>query len=180
MTPDPPPGGEVGSTFGGSGTPVAAAAPHPGNPLDQATQLALNSGIDLADVKLMGEFDPDLRRYVSNECTELFLESPLGRSGRSLLNGYVAFRSGTGVRDSAGAVPCNGSAAAWTNCCSHSPYIFICDSRFNEMSRTQRALVIIHELLHVGGQREDKNTTVGAGDPPNSPQISDAVAKSCS
>jgi hypothetical protein len=179
-TTNPPPGGAVGSTVGGTGIPQAPAAPYPGNPIMGATSQTLSRAKELASEKLQGEFDPELRRYVANECTDLFLESPLNRTGRSLLNGYVVFRSGQGVQDSSGRIPCDGSTAAWTRCCSHSPYVFICDNQFNQRSTTNGALVIIHELLHVGGQREDQSSTVGPADPPNSGQINDVVAKACS
>ena len=39
--------------------------------------------------------------------------------------------------------------------------------------------MLIHEWLHIAGQREDTNSTYGPNDPPNSDQIQRVVGEAC-
>jgi hypothetical protein len=159
-----PPDGSSGS-WGGSGTSKPAPSPLPGNPLDPETTMARDSARKLAIEKLRGEKVTDLKGvWEANECTNLFLNSPLGRSGASLLGSYVVFRDGTGKKDAQGVDQCATGISAWTTCCQHV---------------SDRAGILIHETMHVGGQREDTNGTTGPDDPPNTSQIKDAVNKAC-
>jgi len=133
-----------------------------------------------AKVLVAGDRDPDSGFWIPNECTALFTGNKMNVSARGIMD-YVKYRSGTGVRDAAGNTPCNGGVAAWTTCCTHSPYVFICDSKFNSLPASERAYYLIHEAMHVGGQLENGTGTVtGPADPPNSEQITAEVKKACS
>jgi hypothetical protein len=175
-----PPDGSTGS-WGGSGTSKPAPSPLPGNPLNMETQMFVSSAKDNAIAKLRGEKVTDLKGvWEPNECTNLFLNSPLGKKGAYLLGSYVIFRDGTGKKDTQGVDQCaTGTVAAWTTCCQHDPVVFICPNKFKASTTDDRVKYLIHETLHVGGQREDTDGTTGPGDPPNSSQINDAVAKAC-
>lgn len=170
--------GTIPSTWGGTGVPAAPATTAPGTPLTGVLDVTVGEAVDAAWLKLRGEWDPELRRYTDNECTNLFDGSRLRYSGMALLTSYVMFRDGTNVQDASGQTPCNANTLAWTRCCSHSPYVFICNA-FASAPADRRTSTIIHELMHVGGQREDGNATVGAGDPPNSGNITNAVNEAC-
>lgn len=180
--PSPPPG-EGGGTWGGNGTPKNAVSPAPGTAIASGELLLeLTRAKDEAKVALRrepfspdGEPDPKGRTFPS-KCADLFLETPLGLEGYELLgNGYVVFRGGEGLQDQNGVVQCASGVPAWTTCCDHSKYVFICNS-FKMLSARQQTNVIIHEVLHVAGQRE------GSGYPASSPspeQIRDRITSAC-
>jgi hypothetical protein len=170
--------GTMPPTWGGTGTPMGSTSPAPGNALDVAQGAAVGRATTAAKNLLLGEYDTELHRYTDNECTNLFDGSKLGKSGHGLLTSYIVFRSGDGVRDAAQNIPCAGNVAAWTRCCSHSPYVFICP-QFANLTSEQQTATLIHEAMHVAGQREDTNTTVGAGDPPSSANITNVVNRAC-
>lgn len=132
-----------------------------------------------AQVRVKGDKDPYSNFWLPDECTALFSNSPLGMNGYSLLNSYITYRHGEGVQDANGKVPCSEGNAAWTSCCDHKKYVFICNS-FANLSMSERANVLIHEAMHVAGQREDQTGTVsGPSDPPNTTQIQDMVRSVC-
>jgi hypothetical protein len=178
----PPDGG--GGSWGGPGTGQTPPSPLPGNVLNPITSGYVTSAKGSAVTKLRGEkvTDPGTRKgtWLPTPCTDLFLNNPLGESGASLLGSYVVFRDGTGTKDAQGVDQCaTGAFGAWTTCCQHDPVIFICPAKFNTSSPSDRIKYLIHETMHVAGQQEDKNGTVGPGDPPNSSQINDAVDTAC-
>lgn len=177
------PDGSNGS-WGGTGTSQPAPSPLPGMPLDSQTNFYVNGANGKAVTKTRGEKVTDAGTpkgtWVPTACTDLFLHSPLGKTGVELLSGYVVYRDGAGVVDGQGVNRCaSGSVAAWTTCCQHDPVVYICPTKFEQMSVNDRANVLIHEAMHVGGQREDTNGSVGPGDPPNTVQINDVVARAC-
>lgn len=141
----------------------------------------VSSAKNSAVTKVRGEKVPDLKGvWEATPCTNLFLNSPLGRSGAYLLGSYVVFRDGTGLKDSQGVDQCAlGTVAAWTSCCQHDPVVFICPIKFKQSGPSDRVKYLIHETMHVGGQQEDKDGTVGPGDPPNSDQINALIEKAC-
>lgn len=172
-----------GGSWGGSGTPAAAPTPLPGQPIVGGLYALVGQAKSKAVIKVRGEkvTDPGTPKdtWIPTRCTNLFVHSPLGKSGVELLNSYIVYRDGTGVIDTTGVDRCAvGTAAAWTKCCQHDPVIFICD-KFNNLNTNQRANILIHEALHVGGQREDTDGAVGPGNPPNTGQISEIVAEAC-
>jgi hypothetical protein len=175
---------EAGGSWGGTGTPRNAPSPLPGKVLDPALSRDVTYANGRAVTKLRGEKVIDAGTpkgtWVPTPCTDLFLNSPLGETGASILGGYVVYRDGTGVKDTTGVDRCaTGASAAWTICCLHDPVVYICPIPFGQSSVDDRIKVLIHEGMHVGGQLEDKNVTVGPGDPPNTSQINEVVAKAC-
>lgn len=174
-----PPQGYIPPTWGGGGTPATPSSA-PGMPLVGVTSVNVNSASTTAKNLVAGDRDPSTGFRIPNECTFLFNGNRLGKSASSIM-GSITYRSGVGLRDSSGNVPCDGGVAAWTTCCDHSPYVFICDAEFNKMSSAMRAYILIHEGMHVGGQLENGTTTVtGPADPPNSDQITTTVRNACS
>lgn len=178
-----PPGGTppgyIPPTWGGGGTPQNPSSA-PGMPLSGITLMNVNNAHNNAKILVAGDYDPDSRFWLPNECTALFNGNKMGVSARGIMD-YVVYRSGVGHQDASGNVPCNGGVSAWTTCCTHTKYVFICDSRFNNLPAAERAYYLIHEAMHVGGQLENGTGTVtGPSDPPNSDQITAEVKKACS
>ncbi len=166
-------------TFGGSGTKPPAQTIHPGNPLPADLNFKVTNANTTAKVEAKGDKDPYSTFWIPDECSALFNSAPLHMSGYSILDGYVIYRHGEGVKDAAGNTPCSSGAAAWTSCCEHKPYVFICNA-FGNLSAAEQANTLIHEALHIAGQREDGSTTVGGpSDPPNPGQIQDKVRAVC-
>jgi hypothetical protein len=173
-----PPDGSSGS-WDGNGTRKDPPDTLPGMPLAGTNKQLADQAKSNAIVKLKGDKVEDMKgQYEPNACTALFDNAPLSMSGLEMVSTYISFRDGTGVRDAAGDVPCN-TAAAWTLCCEHDPVVFICPAQFNLLSSRARTAVIIHEAMHVAGQMEDRNGTVGPGDPPSSGQIDANVKAAC-
>lgn len=161
--------------------PKSPPDPLPGTPLTPLQVAKLDSAKSQATAKLRFYRVPDLYppTFVPTTCTELFENSPLGKSGIDLLLNYAVFRNGEGVTATNGSTPCDRSGvSAWTTCCSHSPVIYICDE-FASRSVSVATTTIIHELLHVAGQLEDGTSGAGPGNPPTSSQINDAVNAAC-
>jgi hypothetical protein len=184
------PGDADGSrgSFGGPGNKTTAPSPLPGMPLNPTTAQKLSSAKSAAIQKLKGdqEYDDGTGKpiWTPTACTDLFLNSPLSTAsnptpGAQLLGSYVVFRDGTGHRDANGIDQCAAGVAAWTTCCRHDPIVFICPGKFNGASIDDRVKYLIHETLHVAGQMEDGDGTVGPGDPPNSDQINADVDAAC-
>lgn len=174
-----PPDGSGGS-WGGSGNPKDPLANAPGTALSGTTSFNASSAKSGATVKLRGEKVPDMKGvWEPTACTMLFHNNPMGRSGADLMANYVILRDGTGVKDSAGNEPCKSNVAAWTTCCNHDRYVFICPSKFDGLSSSQRQAILIHEVMHVAGQMEDGTTSVGPGDHPTSPNITAEVEAAC-
>lgn len=117
-------------------------------------------------------------------CTTLFRNSPLRLVPKDVLadsgSGFRAvFREAENCSLPGGqANPCSTGSAAFTTCCTHSPYIYLC-SEFFEMDATEASETLIHELLHVFGQREDNTTDTGPGNPPTTHQLNDVVRAAC-
>lgn len=176
---DQPADGSSGS-MGGDGSQKEAPPTLPGMPLSGTDKQLTDQAKSAATVKLRGTRIEDMKGvFEPNQCTELFDNSPLNMRGLDLLD-YVIFRNGTGVRDpnDSSRVPCT-TFAAWTTCCTHDRVVYVCPSNFNSMSRDARTAVLIHELLHVAGQREDLTNTSGPDDPPTTSQIQTIVKNAC-
>jgi hypothetical protein len=170
-------------SFGGSGNPSTLPSTLPGTVLNPTTGQNVNNAKNAAIQKLRGTKIVDegtpKGTFEPNACTNLFLNSPLGMTGGQILGSYVTFRDGTNVKDSNNVNVCATNVPAWTTCCNHDRIVYICPGSFNSMSANDRMWTLIHEALHVGGQLEDKDTTVGPNDPPNSSQIGADVKKAC-
>ena len=155
------------------------------NPTRQAlagpASLAVSDAKSAAIEKLRGEKVTDMKGvWEPNDCTRLFAGSPLGKAGAYLLGSYVVFRDGAGVKDANGTDQCaTGSVTAWTKCCQHDPVVFICSDKFGGLSSNARITKLIHETLHVAGQFENTNSSVGPNDPPNPQQIDALVNAAC-
>lgn len=151
-------------------------------PLSGELKAAVDRAVSSAKIKTRGQrtLDPETGwyTYAPTKCSELFEGSNFNNNGYSLLSNYVVFRSGEGVQDGNGNVPCSGSASAWTTCCNNSPYVFVCN-RFQSQTSSRQTAVIVHETMHVAGQREDQNPSTGPGDPPNTDQITATVEAAC-
>jgi len=115
---------------------------------------------------------------LATTCSALFEGSPLGREGADLIQNYVVFRDGTGVKAPDGTKPCDADVRAWTTYGKHSPVVYLCDS-FSTTNNTEAAYYLIHETLHVAGQMEDKDSAFGPGEPPNTAQIQAVVKDAC-
>lgn len=181
----PPPGTTppdgVGS-FGGNGTPQSIPTPLPGNPLTPQQLQKLDLAKPKATSKLLEVKEPDTppgTRFATT-CSALFENNPMGRKGADLLANYVIFRDGTGVKaPGTQTVVCNSDTKAWTTCCLHNRVVYLCNSFGATTNIDELAYFLIHETLHVAGQKEDLNTTVGPGNPPSSGQIQDVVRAAC-
>lgn len=175
------PGDGSNGSWQGSGTPRNPPSPLPGNILSPAANQAVTSAKNAAMEKVRGEKVPDMKGvWEPTRCTDLFGHNPLGRTGASILGSYVVFRDGTGVKDANNVDVCGtGTVAAWTQCCRHEPVVFICPSKFMGLPADDKMMKLIHEAMHVAGQTEDTDGSVGPSDPPNPGQIDDAVRKAC-
>lgn len=173
-TKPPPLAGEGTWTRGTPTNPSTA----PGTPLSGALLTAVDSANNSAVRKTRGEriFDEGSGNYyyVSNKCSELFDGSEFNDNGSYLLRSYIEYRDGTGVA-SGGGTPCSEGAAAWTTLGNHSKYVFICSSFLN-MTSADRTARLIHEALHVAGQREDEDSSTL---PPSDNKITTAVKEAC-
>jgi len=178
--PTVPPDGSGGSWVG-TGTPKAPASPLPGMPLSGEAGMAVSSAKNSAITKVRGEKVPDMKGvWEPTRCTDLFADNPLGKTGAYILGNYIVFRDGTGVTNENNVNVCaTGTVSAWTKCCQHDPVVFICPSEFTDLSPSQRSTKLIHEAMHVAGQFEDLDGSVGPGDPPNPSQIDAIVNEAC-
>src|SRR5688572_20188432 len=126
-----PPGysNPIPPTWGGSGSQPpsepAPGMPLPMSPVNLAGMVA--NANQTAYVRAKGDKDPYSTFWIPDECTALFNNNPFGLSGYSLLNGYIVYRHGEGVQAPDGTTPCSAGAAAWTTCCEHKKYVFICN-----------------------------------------------------
>jgi hypothetical protein len=170
-------------SYGGAGARQSPPSPLPGTILDPITTQAVTNARKTAIEKTRGTKIVDegtgKQTWEANECTNLFNNSPLGLKGAYLLGSYLVFRDGTGVKDGNNRDVCATGVPAWTTCCDHDPVVFICPGSYSRLTSERQAFTLIHEALHVAGQKEDTNTTVGPGDPPNTSQIGADVASAC-
>lgn len=176
---DPAPDGP--GSFGGDGDPGAPVDPHPCNPVTGALSQKLTQAKAWANSHLSWIGPPENRQPTT--CTHLFRNSPLHLSGKSLLDGaapfHAIFRNGQNCTLHNGEPsPCSSSTAAVATCCEHSPYVYLCDS-FAGLSQSDAGIRLLHELLHVAGQKEDSTPTTGPGDPPTTNQLNDLVREAC-
>jgi hypothetical protein len=170
------PGGDGSWAPSNPQTPPTA----PGSPLQGELLLATNNAAAAAKLVIRG-----IRTYVEGigytytptTCSELFNASNYSTDGYQVLSGII-FRAGEGVQDAQGNVPCAQSAQLWTRCCNNSPYVMVCNSFLSQTSK-QRRNSIIHETMHVAGQREDSTSATGPGGAPTTYQISSAVDAAC-
>lgn len=168
-------------SFGGDGDPGSPTDPHPCNPVSGALLQKLTQAKTWATTKLSWIGPPENRQPTT--CTHLFRNSPLGVSGKSLIDGsspfQAVFRNGQSCTLHNGdPSPCGSGTAAVATCCEHSPYVYLCDS-FADLSQTDAGIRLIHELLHVAGQKENTTPSTGPGDPPTTNQLNDLVREAC-
>lgn len=185
VTENPPddgyPNGGNGS-MGGTGVALPPPSQLPGNPLKTLQIAKLNTSRPVAITKMRRQraSDPSLPpgTTLATTCSALFEGSPLGREGADLIQNYVVFRDGTGVKAPDGTVPCNADTRAWTTSGFHDPVVYLCDS-FATTNSTEAAYYLIHETLHVAGQMEDRDSAFGPDEPPNTAQIQAVVRDAC-
>lgn len=182
IPPDPNgPEPDVPGSFGGNGNPGSPAETPPCNPVVGLLSQKLTQARSLASSKLSWVGPPADRHPTT--CSLLFRHSPLGLAGKTLLDDsapfHALFRNGQNCTlPNGGPSPCSSGVAAVSSCCTHSPYIYLCDS-FSNLNQTEGGLLLIHELLHVAGQMEDTTTTTGPGNPPTTNQLNDLVRAAC-
>lgn len=171
-----PPGG-----WGGPGN--EKPSDNPGSAPSGGLGFAISKAKDLAWKRLRGDQNCCLAGkpyYTPSECTQLFFNNEMGRLGADLIQNYVNFRRGEGVKAPDGSTPCNNPGiSAWTTCCNHDPDVLVCD-RFENLSTGDGAAILIHEVMHVAGQPEDTTTSAGPGDPPTTQDITASVKEACS
>lgn len=177
---DPAPDGP--GSFGGDGDPGSPTDPHPCDPVPADPLGSKLSQARIWATQKLSWVGPFENRRPTT-CTALFRNSPLGVAGKTLLDEnapfHAIFRKGENCTLPNGQPsPCSSSIAAFTTCCNHSPYVYLCDS-FADYSHTDGGIRLIHELLHVAGQREDTSTTTGPGNPPTTNQLNDLVREAC-
>ncbi|HEV7240619.1 MAG TPA: hypothetical protein VGQ36_15380 [Thermoanaerobaculia bacterium] len=168
-------------SWGGGGTPPNS--PAPGMPLETVVAMAVNQANNTAKNKVRGDrrYDPEIKYYYTpNNCTRLFYGSSFSESGYELLNGYIRYRNGEAVSDpnQSTRIPCNEGIAAWTMCCEHGKYVLICNE-FMNYGPDDRVATLIHEAMHVAGQRETAGGNNGDQTPPSTSQIMAAVKAAC-
>lgn len=165
----------------GPGSEPEPRTSHPGNPLGLKEKVKWDNAMDIASTKLLGDCENigGKPHCIPDECGRLFQGNPLGRKGYDLLTNYVIPRGGEGISDAHGVKRCSlPGVQAWTNCCDHNPYVFVC-KRFGDLNANDAAMFMIHETLHVAGQHEDTDGATGPGESPNTNQISAAVREAC-
>lgn len=167
-------------TWGGPG--AEQPSDEPGSPLSGSLLFSWNLAYNVAENRLRGDSNCCLGGkpyYTPNECTMLFNGNPMGRTGKYLLTEYINPRRGDGVVGPKGKVPCdNAGISVWTTCCQHDPDVFVC-SRFENQPRDFAAALVIHEVLHVAGQREESDPGEEPLPPPTPAEITDAVREAC-
>jgi len=172
------PGDGGAGSWGGSGGTRSPANPLPGSPIPPDLVNPIDRAMRTARDKMRGE-RIDKGQWEPTGCGDLFANNPMGMSAMQML-AYIVIRDGTGVKDANNVDVCaSGGVSAWTRCCEHDPVVYVCSSVFRGLSANLQSRKLIHEALHVAGQREDKNGSVGSGDPPNTTQIDEIVRKAC-
>ena len=170
-----------GGSWGGSGTPTNPSTA-PGDPLTPQLLMAVNNANISASKLVHGDriFNDVTGKWewTPTNCTDLFQGSKFNEQGWSLMQNYIEFRSGVGVQDASGQVPCSNGAAAWTTCCQNTKYVFICGS-FSAMSFADQQAVLIHEAMHVAGQTEVPGGSGTPSSSPSSQEITAAVKAGC-
>ena len=127
------------------------------------------------DRKLVAGKRIALRRLQELEtCRALFANSPLTENPQWLLS-KIQWRNGQNAPEST----CDEPDSVATHVGqSHNIQVLLCPS-FVNLNDGQAAVIILHEALHVAGQRENGDGSVGPGNPPGSASISRAVADAC-
>lgn len=119
----------------------------------------------------------NLLRY-DDECRKLFEGNRLGLHPVGLMMEKIEYRNGEDAK-SGRRRPCKEGIGAWVpSYREHSPYVMLC-SGFRHLETLDAARLLVHEALHVAGQAEDRNGTVGPGDPPSSAKIDELVQRAC-
>ncbi len=116
-----------------------------------------------------------LRKLQEHEtCRSLFANSPLTENPEWLLS-KIQWRNGQNAPEST----CDEPESVATHVGqSHNIQVLLCPN-FVNLNDGQAAVIILHEALHVAGQRENGDGSVGPGNPPGSASISRAVADAC-
>lgn len=123
--------------------------------------------------------------FVQTTCTALFWNNRLGVDSQTAFNA-ARFVNGTGYRTVVNGQLVDGcSALSGTTYAFVDPnrgpndrYIFLCPSFFG-IAPPDNALMMIHEVLHITGQTENRTSSAGPGDPPSSAGIQAAVEAAC-
>lgn len=185
QAPPPPPTPPTVNTWGGPGILPGGTNPAPGSPIPSGSSMesmwARGRTLAIEKVRRIREPGSSPPLFLPNACFDLFAGNPTGKTGGDLLANYIIPRYGQNMPGS----PCSrpgvyafSKSAATLG--AHRPYVYLCD-RFTESGRTSQssAETLIHEALHVAGQLEDDDGSIGPGDPPNSTNINDAVKAAC-
>lgn len=177
-----PPNAPVPSNRGswrGDGKKRQPIAPHPFSDVPSTYSNLLQNAKNSAAGKLRGlplEPNPP-HTFGPSTCTALFDGNSLGMAGKDILLSYVQFRFAPGTQPECAA------DKAWVRLSPpHDPYVILCPTFFDiaHQSPGAAANVLIHELLHVAGQQEDKTSSSGYPDDfPTSPQLQDVVDTAC-
>lgn len=107
-------------------------------------------------------------------CRALFANSPLTENPIWLLS-KIQWRNGQDYGQSKCSEP---DQVAFHVGESHSIQVLLCEA-FSDLNTSQAAVIVIHEALHVAGQRENGDGAAGPNNPPGSLSISRAVADAC-
>lgn len=195
-TTTPPPSGPMpdnNGTFSGNGQIPPASNPAPGQviPTQPTSYTQRLNRAKTAASNMLGlkcHKDPVTQQTTCWEttCTTLFANNPTHQPGRNLQGGVI-YRMGQGysvIRNGQPYYPCQDPslpALAFRDAARgpHDRYVFLCDSFFLLADPADTGLVLVHEILHFGGQNEDLTPVVGVGNPPTTNQISDAVEAAC-
>ncbi len=185
----PPPTGSVpdnGGSFGGNTNLNPYSSPPPGTSVPSGPKTdKLNSAKSSAGSKLAlnchkDPVDQQIKCWETT-CTSLFANNRTHMPGSQIF-GSAVFRYGQNfsyLADGVTRTPCQETNApiAFVRAI-NDRYIFLCDTFFGFAPPTA-SLLLIHELLHVAGQREDLNGVAGPNNPPSSDAIQDEVENAC-
>ena len=114
-------------------------------------------------------------RLESLRCAGLFQNSPLTENALWLLS-KIQWRNGE--LDPAGFCTEPDVKAYYRHPSVHEPIVYLCDA-FTGQTLSEAATTVIHELLHVAGQREDDTWQAGPGDYPISRGITFVIEEAC-
>jgi hypothetical protein len=180
--PIPPPPSPNDGSYGGGGGMQNPSSPHPGGSL--VGRDPLESRVTAAKSDAQGR----LKRWKALDgsttkettCSALFFGNKLGLPGRTIL-GSAIFRYGQNYSVN-GVFPCTQIPGTYLffdlTRGHHNPYVFVCDG-FAQFAGESAGTMVIHEILHMSGQLEDPDGSLGPGDPPNSNQIQQTVEAAC-
>lgn len=176
-------GGNPGSWVGDGVQRTGGTAPGPyawasSIPLSVRSKYSVARAI--ARSKLQKKPNPEIPEELEETtCTSLFKHSPLGLSGPYLIDYYAKFIYGqTLIPPGKSEPPCLTSSAWVYTTPAHTPWVVLCNS-FGGMSDTSAAHLMIHELLHLAGQDEQRIPDE-PGFQPTSSDINNKVIEACS